>query len=190
MLTFWKSKISAKVTSLSMGNCDIVIAGMPETPEKAEVVDFSNVYVNDEQTIIVRAEDADKYTSLADFEGKTVDVEMGSSSATVATDEMPGAKINTLSLIADCFLELEQGKCDAIVTGMVVGKQYVIANDKFAEIDSITFTNKDKPTQACIAKGDEAFLEFINAVIKENQDNGNFDKWIDEYSAQAGKEAQ
>lgn len=181
---------SELVTSLSMGNCDIVIAGMPETPEKAEVVDFSNVYVNDEQTIIVRAEDADKYTSLADFEGKTVDVEMGSSSATVATDEMLGAKINTLSLIADCFLELEQGKCDAVVTGMVVGKQYVIANDKFAEIDSIIFENKDKPTQACIAKGDAAFLEFINAVIKENQDNGSFDKWIDEYSAQASKEAE
>ncbi len=178
------------VMNLSTGGCDIVIAGMPETPERAEVVDFSMVYVNDEQTIIVRAEDADKYKSLADFEGKVVDVEMGASSETVAKDEMPGAKVNSLSLIADCFLELSQGKCDAVVTGMVVGKQYVVNNDDYAELSEIKFENKDKPTQACVAKGGEDFLQLVNDIIKENQDNGNFDKWIEEFSAQASKEAQ
>ena len=177
------------VMALSAGNCDICIAGMPETPEKAEVVDFSNVYINDEQTIVVLAENADKYSSLEDFAGKTVDVEMGASSETVAKDEMTGANINSLSLIADCFLELSQGKCDAVVTGMVVGKQYVVNNDDYAELSEIKFVNKDKPTQACIAKGDEAFLQFVNDVIKENQDNGNFDKWIEQYSLQASKEA-
>ena len=177
------------VMALSTGNCDICIAGMPETPEKAEVVDFSNVYVNDEQTIIVLAENADKYTSLADFAGKTVDVEIGASSETVAKDELTGANINSLSLIADCFLELSQGKCDAVVTGMVVGKQYVVNNDSYAELSELKFVNKDKPTQACIAKGDPEFLQFINDVIKENQDNGNFDKWIEQYSLQASKEA-
>lgn len=181
---------SELVMALSMGDCDIVIAGMPETPEKAEVVDFSNVYVNDEQTIIVLAENADKYAALEDFAGKVVDVEMGASSETVAKDEMTGANINSLSLIADCFLELEQGKCDAVVTGMVVGKQYVVNNDKYAELSEIKFVNKDKPTQACVAKGDAAYLQLVNDIIKENQDNGNFDKWIEEYSAQASKEAQ
>jgi len=180
---------SELVMSLSMGDTDIVIAGMPETPERAEVVDFSNIYVNDEQTIIVRAEDAANYSSLADFSGKVVDVEMGASSETVARDELTGANVNALSLIADCFTELAQGKCDAVVTGMVVGKQYVVNNDKYAELSSIKFVNKDKPTQACIAKGDAEFLKLVNDVIKENQDNGNFDKWINEYSAQASKEA-
>lgn len=178
------------IMNLSTGNCDVVIAGLPETEERAEVVDFSNVYVNDEQTIIVRAEDADKYKSLEDFKDKKVDVEMGASSETVAKDEMKDAKINSLSLIADCFMELSQGKCDAVVTGMVVGKQYVVNNDAYVELTDIKFENKDKPTQVCIQKGDEAFLQFINDVIKENQDNGNFDKWIDEYSEQASKEAK
>lgn len=177
------------VMSLSMGDTDIVIAGMPETEERAEVVDFSNVYVNDEQTIIVRAEDKDKYKTLADFEGKIVDVETGASSETVAKAELTGANINSLALIADCFTELAYGKCDAVVTGMVVGKQYVVNNDKYAELSDIKFENKDKPTQACIAKGDPEFLQLVNDVIKENQDNGNFDKWIDQYSEEASKEA-
>ena len=178
------------IMNLNSGVCDIVIAGLPETPERAEMADFSMVYVNDEQTIIVRAEDADKYTSLEDFEGKTVDVELGASSEAVARAELPGATVNALSLIADCFTELSQGKCDAVVTGMVVGKQYVVNNSAYAELADIDFVNKDKPTQACIAKGAPEFLELVNEVIKENQDNGNFDKWIEQYSAQASKEAQ
>lgn len=181
---------SELIMNLNSGVCDIVIAGLPETPERAEMADFSTVYINDEQTIIVRAEDADKYTSLEDFSGKTVDVELGASSEAVARDELTGANINALSLIADCFMELSQGKCDAVVTGMVVGKQYVINNDAYAELTDIVFVNKDKATQACIAKGDAEFLALVNEVIKENQDNGNFDKWIDQYSEQASKEAQ
>lgn len=178
------------IMNLNSGVCDIVIAGLPETPERAEMADFSMVYVNDEQTIIVRAEDADKYTSLEDFAGKTVDVELGASSETVAREELTGANVNALTLIADCFMELSQGKCDAVVTGMVVGKQYVVNNDAYAELADIDFVNKDKPTQACIAKGAPEFLELVNEVIKENQDNGNFEKWIEQYSAQASKEAQ
>lgn len=180
---------SELITSLQAGNCDIVIAGMPETEEKAEVVDFSDVYVNDTQSIIVRKEDADKYKSLDSFEGKTVAVEMGSSSASVAEDELTGAKVNALSLIADCFLELQNGKCDAVVTGTVVGKQYVVSNDSLVELEGIEFANSDKPTQACVAKGESEFLDLVNEVIKENQDNGNFDKWIDQYSEQSAKEA-
>lgn len=178
------------IMNLNSGVCDIVIAGLPETPERAEMADFSMVYVNDEQTIIVRAEDADKYTSLEDFAGKTVDVELGASSETVAREELTGANVNALTLIADCFMELSQGKCDAVVTGMVVGKQYVVNNDAYAELADIDFVNKDKPTQACIAKGAPEFLDLVNEVIKENQDNGNFEKWIEQYSAQASKEAQ
>ncbi len=178
------------IMNLNSGVCDIVIAGLPETPERAEMADFSMVYVNDEQTIIVRAEDADKYTSLEDFAGKTVDVELGASSETVAREELTGANVNALTLIADCFMELSQGKCDAVVTGMVVGKQYVVNNDAYAELADIDFVNKDKPTQACIAKGAPEFLELVNEVIKENQENGNFEKWIEQYSAQASKEAQ
>ena len=178
------------IMNLNSGVCDIVIAGLPETPERAEMADFSMVYVNDEQTIIVRAEDADKYTSLEDFAGKTVDVELGASSETVAREELTGANVNALTLIADCFMELSQGKCDAVVTGMVVGKQYVVNNSSYAELADIDFVNKDKPTQACIAKGAPEFLELVNEVIKENQDNGNFEKWIEQYSAQASKEAQ
>ena len=38
-------------------------------------------------------------------------------------------------------------------------------------------------------KGNEDLLEILNAVIKENQDAGNFDKWVKEYSQIAADNA-
>ena len=33
-------------------------------------------------------------------------------------------------------------------------------------------------------------MEIVNEVIKENQENGNFDKWVEEYSEKAASNAQ
>lgn len=178
------------ISNLATGKCDIAIAGMPETPEKAESIDFSNVYLNDQQSVIIRSEDVDKYKTLEDLYGKSIGVEKGSSSETVATDEITDAKVVALAKVPDLFLELKNSKIDAIVTAKVVGTQYIIddSNLTFTD-DTVQFVNKDKPCSAGIAKGNEEFVAFVNDVIKENQDNGNFDKWIEEYSKIANAQA-
>lgn len=180
---------SELITTLQSGNCDIVIAGLTETEERAQAVDFSKVYLNDKQSIIVRAEDAGKYSSLSDFSGKKVAVEMGSSSETVARDEMPGADIVSLSLISDVFLELENGSVDAVVTGEVVGKQYMISNSALTQLD-IPFQNSDKPASAAVQKGNTELLDIVNSVIDEVSSDGTMDSWVEEYSQKASENAQ
>lgn len=180
---------SELITTLQSGNCDIVIAGLPETEERAQAVDFSKVYLNDKQCIIVRADDVDKYSALSDFSGKKVAVEMGSSSETVARDEIQGADIVSLSLISDVFLELENGSVDAVVTGEVVGKQYMISNSDLAQLD-IPFANSDKPASAAVRKGDTELLELVNSVIDEVSADGTMDAWVEEYSQKASENAQ
>lgn len=180
---------SELITTLQSGNCDIVIAGLPETEERAQAVDFSKVYLNDKQCIIVRADDVDKYSTLSDFSGKKVAVEMGSSSETVARDEIQGADIVSLSLISDVFLELENGSVDAVVTGEVVGKQYMISNSDLAQLD-IPFANSDKPASAAVRKGDTELLELVNSVIDEVSADGTMDAWVEEYSQKASENAQ
>lgn len=180
---------SELITTLQAGNCDLVIAGLPATEERAQAVDFSNVYLNDKQCLIVRKDQASKYSALSNFAGKNVAVEMGSSSETVAKSELTGANITSLSLISDVFLELENGKADAVATGEVVGKQYVLSNSDLTELTNVKFANQDKPASAAVQKGNKELLDLVNEVIKDNQDNGNFSKWVDQYSLQASKEA-
>ncbi|HCT65467.1 MAG TPA: amino acid ABC transporter substrate-binding protein [Lachnospiraceae bacterium] len=177
------------IATLATGKCDIAIAGMPETEEKAKSVDFTEVYINDEQSIIVRKDDVDKYKTLEDFKGKKIGVEKGSSCESVAQAELKDATFVSLAKVPDIFLELKNSKIDAIVIARVVGTQYIINDDTltFAN-DTVAFENKDKPCQGAVAKGNEEFLSFVNEVIKENQDNGNFDKWVEEYSKLANEQ--
>ena len=178
------------ITALSQDKCDIAIAGMTTTPERAEAIDFSDVYITDKQCMIVKKENVDKYHSKEDFSGKTVGVEKGSSSEEVAGNEIPEVKLNSLSKITDLFLELKNGKIDGIVTSRVVGRQYVIANEDLGICEEVSFENSEKKVSCGIAKGNGDFVEVVNKVIKECQDSGKFDEWIDEYSQKAAEEAE
>lgn len=114
---------------------------------------------------------------------------MGSSSETVAKSELTGADVVSLSLVSDVFLELENGKVDAVVTGAVVGKQYVISNPNLVQLD-LEFAQSDKPASAAVQKGNTELLDLVNSVIDEVQNDGTMESWIDEYSMQASKEAE
>lgn len=178
------------ISSLVTNKCDIAIAGMPETEERAQSIDFSDVYVNDEQTIFIRKEDADKFNTLSDFDGHSVGVEKGSSCEIVAQKEMANSTLVSLAKVPDLLLELKNGKIDGIILPSVVGTQYVIADDSLCQVnDTVVFTEKDKPCQAGINKGNEEFLALVNETIKENQENGNFDAWIEKYSKLANEQA-
>lgn len=177
------------IANLATGKCDIAIAGMPETAEKAKSVDFSEVYINDLQSIIVRKEDVDKYKSLADFKGKKIGVEKGSSCESVATKEISDASLVSLAKVPDIFLELKNKKIDAIVIAKVVGTQYLVNDSSLSFTNgSVAFADKDKPCQAAVAKGNKEFLDLVNSVIKENQDNGNIEKWITDYCKKANEQ--
>ena len=126
---------------------------------------------------------------MADLAGKTIAAELGSSTESVAKAELTDSKFTSLSLNADCFTELANGKVDAVVNSKVVAQQYAVANPDFTILD-LTFKTPNKNCQGCVAKGDDGFLKYVNDVIAENKDNGNFDKWIQEYSEQSAKEAQ
>ena len=39
-------------------------------------------------------------------------------------------------------------------------------------------------------KGNEDLLTVVNSVIKEHKDNGDFDKWVTDYSKKAAENAK
>ena len=59
------------LTSLSKGDYDIVMAAMEATPDRLNSADFSDPYYTDiPPMILVKADVADQYATLADFAGK------------------------------------------------------------------------------------------------------------------------
>lgn len=180
---------SALLSSIPANKIDLAIAGICPTDERKKTVDFSDVYIDAEQKILVRKEDTDKLKTLEDFTGKKVGAQKSTTQEALAIAEIKEVTVVSLDKVPDLILELLNGKIDGIVVESVVAQQYILANPTLQFSDA-QFTNKLKPTAIAIAKGNEDMVEVLNKVIKENKDNGNFDKWIKEYSEKANANAK
>lgn len=174
----------ALLTSLMSGKVDLAIAGINPTDERRKTMDFSNNYLPTAQKIMIRKEDAGKLKTIDDFKGLTLGVQKSTTQETVAKAEIPDAKIVALNHVPDVVLEVKNHKVDGLVVEGIVGQQYLDFNDDLTFSDAV-FKNGTKNSAVALQKGNEDLLKVINEVIKENTDNGNYEKWVKEYGAKA-----
>lgn len=174
----------ALLASLVGGKVDLAIAGINPTDERRKTMDFSAEYLPTAEMVIIRKTDAGKYKTLEDLTGKAIGVQKSTTQEETAKTAIKNAKVVALAHVPEVILELKQGKIDGVVVEGIVGRQYLVYNDdlQFAEV---TFPNSVKASAVALPKGNDDLKALINQVIKENSDNGNFEKWADEYSKKA-----
>ena len=175
---------SALLSSIPAKKIDLAIAGICPTDERRKTVDFSDVYINAEQKILIRTEDSDKFKTLDDFTGTKVGAQKSTTQEALANAEIQDVTVISLDKVPDLILELLNGKIDGIVVESVVAQQYILANPTLGFSDA-AFENSLKPTAVALDKGNDKMLEVINKVISAKQASGEFDAWIQEYSQKA-----
>ena len=177
------------LSSITTGKVDIAISAINPTEERKKTVDFSHNYLEGKQTLLIRREDEGKYKSLADFSGKKIAVQKSTIQEKLAAEQIPDAQIVALAKVPDALLELKQGKVDAVPVQNIVGGQYLVTNDDLAPTN-IYFDKYSGGSAVAVPKGSVDVVDVINEVIKENQDNGNTDQWVDEMTKKAVANAQ
>lgn len=161
------------LASLDKGDFDIVLSAMEATPERLENADFSDPYYTDvPPAILVKADKADQYKTLADFSGKYV----GAQTATTKLDmvnDMEGVTPVPLSSVLDLVNELVYDKVDAILVDGGVAQQYADANPDLVIAEASSELGEAAPYCIAVAKGDpKGLLDDINAAIaKMTADN-------------------
>lgn len=171
---------SALLASIPAGTVDMAIAGVSPTDERRQTMDFSDSYLFADQVVIINKADADKYKTFDDLKGATLAAEKSTTQESVVQELLPDNTLVSLDHVPECILELKNGKVDGVVVESIVGEQYILADDTLQFADA-TF-DRQKEAAIVVNKGNEDLLEILNKVIKENQDAGNFDKWVTEYS--------
>lgn len=179
---------SSLLSSIPAHKIDLAIAGISPTDERKETMDFSDTYLTAEQMILVLADEADQYKTLEDFAGKAVAAEKSTTQEALAKERLTDSTITSLEKVPDCILELQNGKIAGIVVESIVGEQYVEVNPNIVFSDA-SF-DAYKYSAIALEKGNEDLVEILNKVIKENIDNGSFDKWVEEYSQKAAANAE
>lgn len=175
------------LNELQNGTIDFVIAAMASNEERLAQADASTAYHSDDyQRVVMKAEDADKYTSFDDFEGSKVAVQSGAIQVGLAEENLTGCELLVLQSVPDMFNNLINGKCDAVLVDGSVAEGYVESNDGLVILD------KDFPPidGSCVwvQKGDpEGILDSINSTIESVLNTDQYKTWLADAEELAGE---
>ena len=174
------------LASLDKGDFDIVLSAMEATPERLENADFSDPYYTDvPPAILVKADKADQYKTLADFSGKYV----GAQTATTKLDmvnDMEGVTPVPLSSVLELVNELVYDKVDAILVDGGVAQQYADANPDLVIAEASSELGEAAPYCIAVAKGDpKGLLDGINAAIAKMTAENKIETFIADADALA-----
>ena len=158
------------LTSLGKGDFDMVLAAMEATPDRLENADFSDPYYNDiPPAILVKADKADQFKTLADFAGKSVGAQAATTKLDIIADSMPGANAVSLQSVLDLINDLTYDKVDAVLERVAAirescGKYFGIAIDFHGRVH--------KPMAKVLAKKLEEFdpMFIEEPVLCENME--------------------
>lgn len=176
------------LASLQKGDFDIVIAAMEATPDRMESADFSDPYYTDYPAmILVRAEDADQYQTLADFEGKSVGAQTGTTKEDIVKNDMTGANLVSLQVVTDMVNQLVYDKVDALVLDGGVAMQYAEANKDLVVAAASDELGAAEPYCVAVQKGDpKGLLPEINAAIAKMTEEGKIAEFIETADSLSG----
>ena len=176
----------ALISALKSGQIDAIISGMNPTDERKEQIDFSDIYYESTYGVLVKKEDAGKYNSKSDLDGKVIGAQLGSTQQQIAENEIKAGKLSMLQDVNALVLSLKSGKVDAIITEKPVAKMAMENNHEVALAD-ITFEADGGGNAIGVQKGSAKLVEEMNKTINRLKDSGDLDKYIIEANDLAAK---
>lgn len=178
-------KFDGLLAALVADKIDFIVAGMVPTEERAESVDFTKQYYQAEQSILIKAEDVDKFKTKEDFKGALVGAQKSTIQEKIANN-IDGAEVKLLSKITDLVLELSNDKIDAIVLVNPVASAYAKSNTKLL-VPDISFGTEEGVAGA-VNKGNEELLEAINQTLDKLISEGKIEQFVSEATELADTE--
>ncbi|NRB06984.1 MAG: transporter substrate-binding domain-containing protein, partial [Richelia sp.] len=121
-----ESDFSGLIPALQANRADFAMASMNPTPERQKNVDFSIIYHQGQNTIVV--EKSTDIKQLEDLTGKTVGVQLGTiqeQRAKKVAAKIPGMQIKQLNKIPEMIQEIKGGRIDAAIIEYVPALGFV-----------------------------------------------------------------
>ena len=164
-----------RIPDVTDGTVDIVAHTMTITCDRLKDVDFSSVYFDAGQRVLVLKNST--ATSLDDLHGQKVCATSGSDS--VARIQAHKAIAVQVPYWTDCLVLLQQGDVAAISTDDSI-LDGLAAQDPWTKI--IGKPLSDEPYGLAISKQHPEFVRFVNAVLQQLRTNGqwaaSYRRWI------------
>ncbi len=178
----WKDvDFSGIIASLQAGQYEVAIAGISPTAERAEVVDFSNVYYNSESGLVnyLVYLNTDSYTTMDDLDGLVIGAQLGTIQAELLQELADEYNFtvelrNSNSMIVE---EMNLGSIDALLIESLAASAIVDANTNLTSTEFGYSMDSFYGNAIAFAKGSE-YVDIFNAALVTLQENGTLDQLI------------
>ncbi|MFK9117673.1 transporter substrate-binding domain-containing protein [Peribacillus frigoritolerans] len=166
-----------RMALLNNGDIDAIVATMTITEDRKKEVDFTDVYFDAGQSLLVKK--GSDIKGIDSLKGKKVLAVKGSTSSINIREKAPEAQVLEFENYSEAFAALKSGQGDALTTDDSI--LYGMADeDPSYELVGGTFT--EEPYGIAVKKGNAEFVEELNKALKSLKDSGKYDeihdKWI------------
>ena len=169
------------IDALNQGQIDAIIAGMMDTAERRESINFSEPYRETTYGIMVLADSPYlNATSIQDFSGAAVLGQQGTALDDVI-DQIEGVDhLSPVGSVPDMISRLQQGSCDAIVINEENAQGYLASNPNFRLVtftDGNGFTLPAKGSCVGLRKSDTELLDQVNSILATLDKDTRAEMW-------------
>ncbi|MEY9979323.1 transporter substrate-binding domain-containing protein [Lysinibacillus sp. RC79] len=167
-----------RIPMLNNGDIDSIIATMTISKERRKEVDFTDVYFEAGQSLLVKKGSPIKSIDDLDSNTKVIAVK-GSTSAINIREKAPKAQVLEFENYAEAFTALKAGQGDVLTTDDAILYGMASQDNNF-ELVGGQFT--EEPYGIAMKKGSDDFVKAVNDALAELKSNGKYDeihdKWI------------
>lgn len=162
--------------SLNNKDIDVIWNGLTVTDKRKEQIDFSKIYLQNKQIIVVKNDSTIK--GKKDLSGKKVGLQLGSSSETALNDDKTTSstlkEVKKYSDNTEALMDLNQGRVDAVVVDEVVGRYYISKKPGLYKVLDEDFGKEDYGVG--IRKTDKSFKEELDKTLDAMKADGTANK--------------
>ena len=170
------------IPAVQSGQVDLGIAAFTNTPERAEEIDFSDLYETSAQLLIVKAGNADTYSTKESLVGLKVGAQKGTIQSQLIQSALPESELFELEKYPALALEVQNGNIAGLVVDQAVGEALVATSNGALEVSNFEFSAEEASfgKSVVIAKGNEDLVEAVNEVINKVTADGSYQQAYDE----------
>ena len=175
-------------TAVYTASVPMSISGYSWTEERAENYELSDYYYagdnETKQVLLVKADNADKYTTAEDFSGVDVGAQNASLQMQLLTSQLPDANPITIGDLGTGVLELQSGSIEALAVAEGNAEAIIASNPDLVVCGwEFEVAAEYEANVIMITKGETELLEVVNEALAKAYADGLYGAWYDEAKA-------
>ena len=175
-------------TAVYTASVPMSISGYSWTEERAENYELSDYYYagdnETQQVILIKPDNADKYTTAEDFSGVDVGAQNASLQMQLLTSQLPDANPVTIGDLGTGVLELQSGSIEALAVAQGNAEAIIASNpDLVVCAWQFDVAAEYEANVIMITKGETELLEVVNEALAKAYADGLYGTWYDEAKA-------